>query len=87
MRTQTQLLPVEVKAKRGTSKSLRTLISGDSYPDIEYGIKLSAGNVGYSDNIITFPYFCAFLLKEYLKGGELSIPEQDNMDGNVEELN
>lgn len=46
VRTQTQLLPVEVKAKRGTSKSLRTLISGDSYPDIEYGIKLSAGNVG-----------------------------------------
>lgn len=87
VRTQTQLLPVEVKAKRGTSKSLRTLISGDSYPDIEYGIKLSARNVGYSDNIITFPYFCAFLLKEYLKGGEISIPEQDNMDGNVEELN
>lgn len=28
----------------------------------------------YSDNVLTFPYFCAFLLKEYLKGGELNIP-------------
>ncbi len=86
VRTQTQLLPIEVKAKRGTSKSLRTLISSDSYPDIGHGIKFSAGNVGYSDNIITFPYFCAFLLKEYLKDGELPISEQDNMDDNTEEL-
>lgn len=24
-------------------------------------------NIGHSDNIYTFPYFCAFLLKDYLK--------------------
>lgn len=24
-------------------------------------------NAGYSDNIYTFPYFCTFLLKRYLK--------------------
>lgn len=23
--------------------------------------------IGHSDNIYTFPYFCAFLLKDYLK--------------------
>lgn len=66
VRTRKHLLPVEVKATRGTAKSLRTLISSERYPDIQYGIKLTGGNVGYSDNIYTFPYFCAFLLKEYL---------------------
>ena len=28
--------------------------------------ELTTGNVGESDNIITFPYFCAFLLKRYM---------------------
>ena len=67
VRTKDYLLPVEVKAKRGTAKTLRTLIKSDSYPDIKYGIKFTAGNIGYSENIYTFPYFCAFLLKDYLK--------------------
>lgn len=67
VRTQTNLLPVEVKAKRGTAKSLRTLIQSERYPDIRSGIKFTAGNIGYSENIYTFPYFCAFLLGEYLK--------------------
>ena len=67
VRTIDYLIPIEVKATRGTSKSLRTLISGKNYPDIKYGIKLTGGNIGYDNKIITFPYFCTFLLKEYLK--------------------
>jgi predicted AAA+ superfamily ATPase len=67
VRTAKSLLPIEVKATRGTAKSLRTLIQSDKYPDIDCGIKLTAGNIGFSDGIYTFPYFCAFLLKEYLK--------------------
>lgn len=67
VRTHNTLVPVEVKATRGTAKSLRTLIGSDAYPDIEWGIKLTAGNIGFSDNIYTFPYFCSFLLKDYLK--------------------
>ncbi len=67
VRTQKNLLPVEVKAKRGTAKSLRTLIQSEKYPDIQCGIKFTAGNIGYSDNIYTFPYFCASLLREYLR--------------------
>ena len=77
VRTQQQLLPVEVKATRGTAKSLRTLIQSKHYLDIKYGIKLTGGNIGYSDRILTFPYFCAFLLKAFLKRGELNIPEQE----------
>lgn len=77
VRTQKNLMPVEVKAKRGTAKSLRTLIESDRYPDIQCGIKFTAGNVGFSDNIYTFPYFCTFLLKTYLKRAEVHLPEQE----------
>ncbi len=67
VRTQKSLLPLEVKATRGTAKSLRTLINSDKYSDIKYGLKLTSGNIGYTDNIFTFPYFCTFLLKTFLK--------------------
>lgn len=67
IRTADSLVPVEVKAVNGQAKSLWTLIKSESYPDIRYGIKLIKGNVGFSDNIYTFPYFCAFMLKRYMK--------------------
>lgn len=60
------LIPVEVKAGSAKAKTLQTLIASDKYEDIKYGIKFISGNVGESDNIITFPHFCAFLLKRYL---------------------
>ena len=68
VRTASALIPVEVKAKNGTAKSMRTLISSEKYADIHCGIKFTGGNIGYSDDIYTFPYFCAFLLKRYLAG-------------------
>lgn len=67
VRTKKSLVPVEVKAVSGRSKSLRTLIDSDRYPDIRYGIKLSKNNIGFENNIFTFPYFCSFLMKRYLK--------------------
>jgi predicted AAA+ superfamily ATPase len=67
IRTASNLIPVEVKAKSGRAKSLRTLIDSEKYPDIRYGIKLSGSNICSSNNIITFPHFCAFLLRPYLK--------------------
>ena len=70
VRTKKSLVPVEVKAKAGTAKSLSTLVKSDAYPDITTGIKFSAGNAGFQNNIYTFPYFCAFLLKRYLSGVE-----------------
>lgn len=70
VRTKHSLLPIEVKTKGGTAKSLRTLIQSGKYSDIDCGIKFTAGNIGYSDKIYTFPYFCAFLLKDYLREHE-----------------
>ena len=82
VRTREALLPVEVKAKRGTAKSLRTLIKSERYPDIDCGIKFAAGNIGYSDGIYTFPYFCAFLLKEYLKRVDLGRSQMQEEERN-----
>ena len=67
VRTASDLIPIEVKAVNGRSKSLRTLIDSGKYEDIRSGIKFTGGNIGYEQNIYTFPYFCAFLLKRYLK--------------------
>ena len=67
VRTASELIPVEVKAKSGKAKSLRTLIDSDKYKDIHYGIKMTGGNIGYADNVYTFPHFCSFLLRRYLQ--------------------
>ena len=71
VRTARSLIPVEVKVKNGTAKSMRTLISSEKYADIHCGIKFTGGNIGYSDDIYTFPYFCTFLLKRYLAGADI----------------
>ncbi|MBO2516220.1 MAG: AAA family ATPase [Clostridiales bacterium] len=67
IRTAKALIPVEVKATNGRSKSLSTLIRSEHYPDIRFGIKLADVNIGFENCIYTFPYFCAFLLKRYLQ--------------------
>lgn len=67
VRTASELIPIEVKATNGKSKSLNTLIESSKYPDIRWGIKLTGGNLGCTDSIYSFPYFCSFLLKDYLK--------------------
>ena len=56
------------QAQNGMAKSIRTLISGKKYADIHCGIKFTGSNMGYGEQIYTFPYFCAFLLKRYLAG-------------------
>ena len=66
IRSTASLIPVEVKAKSGRAKSMKTLIASDHYPDIRYGMKFSKSNIGHEDCIYTFPYFCAFLLKRFM---------------------
>lgn len=67
VRTANDLIPLEVKAKNSKAKSLLTLIKSDKYSDINYGIKLCGGNIGFKNNIYTFPYYCTFLLKKFLR--------------------
>jgi len=61
------LVPIEVKAKNNSSKSLSTLIAGDKYKEIHFGIKFIKGNIGFNSSIFTFPQFCAFLTKAFLE--------------------
>lgn len=67
VRTKKSLVPVEVKSQNGRSRSLSELIKNPRYQDITHGIKLCNANIGFENSIFTFPYFCAFLLKRYLK--------------------
>ena len=67
VRTENDLIPVEVKSNSDQSKSLSSLIRNSNYRDISYGIKLGDFNIGNANSIYTFPYFCAFKIKEYLK--------------------
>ena len=71
LRTRDSLVPVEVKASNNRSKSLSTLIGSEKYPDIRFGIKLINGNIGFENNIFTFPHFCAFLLKSFLRNMDM----------------
>lgn len=66
LRSRSNIVPIEVKATSGRSKSLRTLIDSDHYPDITFGVKVADGNVGFANGIYTVPHFCAFLIKDWL---------------------
>lgn len=77
VRTANEIIPIEVKATNEQSKSLRSLIREDKYVDIHFRIKFTGGNIGYHDHVYTFPYFCAFLLKRYLKKQAVALHEQN----------
>ena len=67
VRNTNTLIPVEVKAKDSSTKSLNTLIDNDKYKDIKFGIKLGEKNIGFNGKFYTFPYFLTFLLKRFLR--------------------
>ena len=67
VRTQNELLPVEVKSGNNKSKSLNEVISNTRYDNINRGIKLAYANVGYKNNVFTIPYFCSFLIKKWVR--------------------
>ena len=66
VRDKDSLIPIEVKANDGATKSLNKLIRDEKYKDIKYGIKLGYKNTGFNGKFYTFPYFLTFLLKRYL---------------------
>ncbi|MCR5188238.1 MAG: ATP-binding protein [Treponema sp.] len=52
---------IEVKATTGNTKSAKTVLKNTQY-DVNVCYKLSENNIGQADNIITLPYYMAFLL-------------------------
>ena len=67
VRDRESLIPVEVKAIDGPTKSLNNLIGKEKYEDIKYGIKFGYRNIGFNGKFYTFPYFLTFMLKRFLK--------------------
>ena len=67
VRTQNELMPIEIKSGNNRSKSLNEVITNPKYENIKRGIKLAHANIGYENNIFTFPYFLSFLLKKWVK--------------------
>ena len=65
VRTQNELLPIEVKSGNNKSKSLNEIIKNPKYDNIKRGIKLVYAKIGYENNIFTIPYFCSFLIKRW----------------------
>ncbi len=70
IRDKDNLIPVEVKARSGRAQSMKSLIKNERYHDIAWGIKLSFNNIGFADNMYTFPYYCSFLLRDWLSKRE-----------------
>lgn len=67
LRSKNNIVPVEVKSGRGKAKTMNELITDEKYSEIEYGIKLSKNNIGYNNQVYTFPHFLSFLIKDFLK--------------------
>lgn len=57
-----EIMPLEVKAKNGNSKSLKELLKNKDY-SINKAIKLVNGNIGEMNNIYTIPLYMCFLIK------------------------
>lgn len=67
VRSKNELIPVEVKSNNDRSKSLSALIKNENYSDIKHGIKFGDFNIGYANGIYTFPNFCVFMTKAFVK--------------------
>ncbi len=75
VRDMRSLIPVEVKAKDNPSRSLRKMVEdNEAYPDVRYGIKFGYQNIGFDGQILTLPYFLAFLLKRFLTECGIAAP-------------
>lgn len=70
IRVKDNIVPLEIKARKGRAKSLNTVIKDEKIKEITYGLKYGGYNIGYTDNVITLPYFTLFLLKDVLSSRE-----------------
>lgn len=68
IRVKNEIVPIEVKAKRGKAVLLNKILENKI---LNFGIKLSMNNIGFEKNIFTFPYFLTFLLKRFFKENEI----------------
>ena len=66
---------LEIKAKSGKTKSLRTVLKNKNVYHINNAIKLGKYNVGREEEVLTVPLYMGFLIKDKLT--EIIVPDID----------
>ncbi len=55
---------IEVKARNGNAKSARTILNDKiKYPNVNNLIKLCDANISFSENVLTLPYYLAYIIR------------------------
>ena len=57
--------PIEVKATKGNTKSLKTVLKNTEVYHLDSAIKLGDYNIGEENNILTLPLYMGFLLNNF----------------------
>lgn len=57
--------PIEVKATKGNTKSLKTVLKNTEVYHLNSAIKLGDYNIGEENNILTLPLYMGFLLNDF----------------------
>lgn len=57
--------PIEVKATKGNTKSLKTVLKNKEVYHLDSAIKLGDYNIGEENNILTLPLYMGFLLNDF----------------------
>lgn len=73
--TEEGVVPIEVKASTGRTRSLDKVLADDAVP---YGIKFTNGNVGVAGKRVTLPHYMAMFLEPCLKTSGRSFGRQRN---------
>ena len=66
---------LEVKAKSGKAKSLKTVLKNKNVYHVNHAIKLGKYNVGREEEVFTIPLYMGFLIKDKLM--EVIVPDID----------
>lgn len=66
IRLKDNIVPIEIKANKGSARSLNAVIDDKRIDEIKCGIKFSNNNIGVANNVLTLPFFTLFMLKRVI---------------------
>ena len=66
IRLKDNIVPIEIKANKGSARSLNAVIGDKRIDEIKCGIKFSNNNIGVANNVLTLPFFTLFMLKRVI---------------------
>ena len=70
-----ECIVLEVKAKSGKTKSLKTVLKNKNVYHVNHSIKLGKYNVGREEEVLTIPLYMGFLIKDKL--ADVRVPDID----------